>query len=443
MHDMLARLFPICRSQTGNGVRESLRLLQEVLPLDIEEVPSGTPVFDWEVPQEWNIREAWIADDSGRRVIDLNDSTLHVVNGSVAFRGQLAWSELKSHLHTLPEQPELIPYRTAFFQDQWGFCLSQRQFDELNRHGERVYDVCIDTERTHGSLTLGEWYLPGETAEEVLLSSHTCHPSLANDGLSGLVVGTWLARWLAEQPRRYSYRLVLAPATIGAITWLGLHHKRLDHVRHGLVLSCLGDSGPLNYRRSRRGNAEIDRRVEHVLQNDSAEHQVLDFEPFGYDQRQFCSPGFDLPMGCLMRTPNGRYPEYHTSADDLTLVRPEALEHSLQTLIRICEQLEAGYTPTYVSRKPHGEPRLGKHGLYHAFGSRPDARQLQNAMLWVLNLSDGRHSLSDITDRSRLADSLLQEAASLLETHGLLTRQDIRPGRSHRQHELLTDLISI
>lgn len=443
MHDMIARLFPICRSQTGDGVRESLRMLQELIPLQLLEVPSGTPAFDWEVPQEWNIREAWIADESGRRVIDIRESTLHVINGSIPIHRRLPWSELQEHLQTLPDQPDLIPYRTAFFQNKWGFCLSQQQFDELSQRGDQTYEVCIDADLTAGSLTLGEWYLPGESEAEVLLSTHTCHPSLANDGLSGLVVAVWLARWLATQPRRYSWRLLLAPATIGAITWLSLNRNQTDRIRHGLVLSCLGDTGPLNYHRSRRGDAEIDRQVASILQTDSDAHQIHDFEPFGYDQRQFCSPGFDLPVGCLMRTPNGQYPEYHTSADDLSLVKPEALEHSLNTLIRICESLEAGYTPAFVNRSPHGEPRLGKHGLYHAFGSRSDAQQLQTAMLWILNLSDGRHSLADIAYRSGLTDSLLEQAASLLESHHLLTREDFRPRRPLRQHELLTALTSI
>lgn len=443
MHDMLARLFPICRSQTGDGVRQSLALLQDVLPLHIHEVPSGTPVFDWEVPQEWNIRDAWIADASGKKLIDLASSNLHVLNGSAPVKARMPWSELKTRLHTLPDQPERIPYRTAFFQNTWGFCLTQQQFDAMAEQGEQHYDVCIDSTLEHGSLTLGEWYLPGQTSAEVLLSTHTCHPSLANDGLSGLVVATWLARWLATQPRRYSYRLLLAPATIGAITWLSINQDHVDRIRHGLVLSCLGDSGHFNYRRSRQGNAEVDRRVQNILQDDGADHQIHDFEPFGYDQRQFCSPGFDLPMGCLMRTPNGEYPEYHTSADDLSLVRPEALEHSLKTLIRICDSLEANYSPTYINRHPHGEPRLGKHGLYHAFGTRPDAQQLQNAMLWILNLSDGRHSLADIAEVSQLPLPGLEEAASLLETHGLVSCEDHRPRQSPQAHTLLSTLVTI
>lgn len=423
IHDLVSRLFPICRSQTGDGVRQSLEMLRELLPLELLEIPSGTKVFDWDVPQEWNISDAWITDESGTRVVDFRESNLHVVNGSTPIRRRMPWSELKSHLITLPEQPELIPYRTAFFQDKWGFCISQRQFDVLEARGECHYDVCIDATVADGSLTLGEWYLPGETQAEVLISTHICHPSLANDGLSGAAIAAYLGRWLATRRRRFSYRILFIPATIGAIAWLSLNQNHVHRIRHGLVLSCLGDSGKLNYRRSRQGNAQIDRTVSQVLGDIGEDHAIHDFEPFGYDQRQYCSPGFDLPIGCLMRTPNGRYPEYHTSADDLSLVRPDALEHSFNTLTQISERLEASSARLFINNSPKCEPRLGKHGLYHAFGSRPDAQEMQEAILWSLNLCDGRHSLADIADRSGVSEELLNEATTLLEEHGFLSRQ--------------------
>jgi aminopeptidase-like protein len=425
MHALTSRLFPICRSQTGDGVRESLRILREFIPLDIHKVPTGTPVFDWEVPREWNIKDAYIADASGHRVIDFQRSNLHVVSGSVPVWTRLAWSVLKEHLTTLPEQPELIPYRTAFFQDTWGFCLSQRQFDQLDAHGEQEYEVCIDSTLEDGSLTYGELFLEGESDEEILISTHICHPSLANDGLSGLAVATFLAQHLAPQERRYSYRFLFVPATIGAITWLALNEDKTPRIKHGLVLSCLGDDGPINYRRSRQGDAIIDLAVAQVLRDSQQPHNILEFEPFGYDQRQYCSPGFDLPVGGLMRTPDQQFPEYHTSADDLSLVQPEGLSHSLDTLKSVCEVLE--HTRTYLNLKPKCEPRLGESGLYHAFGSRPDAKRLQQAILWTLNLSDGSRSLLDVSTRSELPFMLILQAAQMLEEHGFLATHPSEP----------------
>lgn len=420
MHELVSRLFPICRSQTGNGVRQSLDIVSEMIPLVTHEVPSGTHVFDWEVPQEWNISDAFIADESGTRVVDFRESNLHIINGSIPVRRRMRWGELKNHLIALPDHPDWIPYRTTFFQDKWGFCLSQKQFDALVQLGDREYDVCIAASRQEGSLTFGELFIQGDSSDEVLFSTHICHPSLANDGLSGIAVACFLARWLQSQQRSYSYRFLFIPATIGAITWLSLNEHRLQNIRHGLVLSCLGDSGHLHYRRSRRGTAEIDWTVARVLEEKGVPYTLLDFEPFGYDQRQFCSPGFNLPMGCLMRTPNEQYPEYHTSADDLSLVRPAALEDSLRTLVEVCDRLEQNRTPRFINTMPHCEPRLGKSGLYHAFGTRPDAQDLQRAMLWTLNLSTGDHSLLDVAERSQMSLMLIEQAAALLELHGFL-----------------------
>ncbi len=429
MHDLVARLFPICRSQTGDGVRQSLVILSEYLPLQIQEVPTGTPVLDWEVPEEWNITDAFIADKAGNRVVDFQQSNLHVINGSVPVRQKMRFSELKNYLHTLPGHPDWLPYRTVFFQKSWGFCLSQKQFKALERRGDIEYDVCIESSYKDGSLTFAECLLPGESDATVLISTHICHPSLANDGISGIAVATYLAQWLQQQRRRYTYRILFIPATIGAITWLSLNDKDVrQKVRHGLVLSCLGDSGSLHYRKSRRGNTEIDRTVAEVIQRTERACKLLDFEPFGYDQRQFCSPGFDLPMGCLMRTPNECYPEYHTSADDLNLVCPEGLADSLDMLKETCKTLEQNYSPRYINTRPHGEPRLGQSGLYQAFSTRSDAKNLQRAMLWVLNFSDGRHSLRDIAEHSQLSMSLIEHAAEQLETHGFLIKNSSPSG---------------
>jgi aminopeptidase-like protein len=418
MHDLAADLFPICRSMTGDGVRQTLRRLEELVPLTIHEVPTGEKAFDWEVPREWNIRDAWIADQSGHRIIDFRASNLHVVAGSIPVRASMTWSELKPRLHTLPEHPDWIPYRTAHHREDWGFCLSRRQWEQLEDRGELRYDVVIDSTIKNGSLTYGEAVLPGETDEEMLISTHICHPSLANDNLSGIVVAGRLANELERLRRRYTYRFIFVPATIGAIVWLARNHETLSRIRHGLILSVVGDAGPSTYRRSRRGDAEIDRAFEHVLAHSGEPFTVLDFEPLGYDQRQYCSPGINLPMGCLMRTPNECYPEYHTSADNLDLIRPESLADSLNKCLAAIRVLEGNRA--YRNLNPCCEPRLGPRGLYHAFGSGQGSRQLQQAVLWVLNLSDGGHDLLAIAERSNLPFDVIRRAAELLVEHHLL-----------------------
>jgi aminopeptidase-like protein len=418
MYSLAAELFPLCRSVTGAGVRQTLARLQAVVPLAVREVPSGTKVFDWVVPREWNIKDAYIADESGRRVVDFRESNLHVVSGSVPVRQRMSWEELRPRLHTLPEYPSWVPYRTSFHSENWGFCLTHERFVELDRLGNRSYEVVIDSSLTEGSLTYGELLLPGEADDEVLVSTHICHPSLANDGLSGMVVAAWLARELARRERRYSYRFLFIPATIGAITWLSLNETHTARIKHGWVLSVVGDNGGFTYKRSRQGDAEIDRVFGHVLRHSCERHSILDFEPFGYDQRQFCSPGFDLPMGCLMRTPNECYEEYHTSADNLDLIQPQRLAGSLEVCLTACEVLDGNRT--YRNLNPKCEPRLGPRGLYHAFGSRPDRELLQKSLLWALNLSDGQHTLLDIAERSGVAFGLVRQAADLLLEHDLL-----------------------
>ncbi len=413
LHAMAARLFPICRSITGNGVRETLQILQKTVPIEICEVPTGTEVFDWSVPQEWNIRDAYVATGYGMRVIDFQASNLHVVNGSQPVRRTMTWSELKPHLHTLPDQPDFIPYRTCYFKEGWGFCLSQNHFDILEARGETIYKVVIDATVADGSLTYGEYFLPGQSLDEVLISAHICHPSLANDNLSGLCIAAQLARRLSELPkRRYSYRFLFAPATIGAITWLAQNQGKLDGIKHGLILSLLGDPGPITYKRSRSGNSPIDRIVEHVLTSSGDAREIREFAPFGYDERQFCSPGINLPMGCLMRTPNGEFPEYHTSGDNLKLITAEALADSFQKCLDVIEVLEND--ESFVNCKPHCEPRLGQHGLYESLPPAGERESLQQAMQWVLNFSDGEHSLLDIAIRSGMRFSEIHLASQAL-----------------------------
>lgn len=415
MYGLIVELFPICRSITGNGVRATLQRIRQDIPLDVHEVPTGTQVFDWTVPQEWNIADAYIKSASGERVIDFQKSNLHVVSYSVPVATKLPLTELKNHLFTLPDAPDWIPYRTSYYHEGWGFCLSQHQFLALT---DEAYEVCIDSSLQAGHLTYGEYYLQGESSDEVLLSCHVCHPSLCNDNLSGIALAVSLAIYLTSHARRYSYRFLFTPGMIGSITWLALNEEKVGRIKHGLVLACVGDPGQQTYKKSRRGDAVIDRAAVHTLQQSGRGHAVLEFSPYGYDERQFCSPGFDLPVGCLMRTPHGRFPEYHTSADDLTVVGPSFLAESFSTCVSILGVLE--HNRTYVNQNPKCEPQLGRRGLYKTIGGQRDAKRDELALLWVLNLSDGKHTLLDIAERSGLAFHLIQDAAQALLEKELL-----------------------
>lgn len=428
---MAARLFPICRGTTGDGVRETLSIMQETMPLRIHEVPSGTQVFDWTVPQEWNVRDAYVKNRDGSRVIDFGKSNLHLVNGSRPVRCSLPWSALKDKLHTLPAQPDRVPFLTCGMKDDWGFCLSQNAFDALEAAGEQTYDVHVDTTVSDGALTYGELYLPGRRDEEILLSAHVCHPSLANDNLSGLAIAAFLAMRLMQIPgRRFSYRFLFAPATIGAITWLAQNQGDLHRIKHGLVLALLGDSGRSTYKRSRSGRATIDRVVEHVLATSGTPFEIRDFEPFGYDERQFCSPGINLPMGCLMRTPNGEFDEYHTSGDDLDFIKPAFLADSYAKCLRILEILETD--DVFINQYPFCEPRLSRHGLYESLPADVGRRQFQQAVQWVLNLSDGDHSLLDIAARAGMNFAVVRDAAMRLSACGLIAKASGTDRTPHR-----------
>jgi aminopeptidase-like protein len=420
MYRLAGELHPICRSITGDGFRRSLNILQRHIPIEMREVPSGTQVFDWTVPAEWNIRRAWVKGPDGRTVIDFRDHNLHVVNYSVPVHQRLSLGELRKHLHTIPEHPDWIPYRTSYYNRDWGFCLSHNRFRSLEA-GE--YEVLIDSTLENGHLTYGELFLPGDSDEEILISCHCCHPSLANDNLSGMALATFLARRLMHSPRRHGFRFLFIPGTIGAITWLARNRERAARIRHGLVTACVGDPGPVTYQKSRRGDATIDRVVEHVLRHSGLKHEILDFTPFGYDTRQYCSPGFDLPVGALMRTMHGRYPEYHTSADDMDLIRPDALGQSLDLFRQVIEILECNRR--WRNTQPFCEPQLGRRGLYRAMGGMQDGgRDHAQAMMWLLNFSDGRHSLLDIADRSGLPFGLLRDVSQVLTEHELLVPCD-------------------
>jgi aminopeptidase-like protein len=385
------------------------------VPLELHEDPTGTKVFDWTVPEEWNVRDAYIKNARGERVVDFRRHNLHVVSYSVPVHKTMTLEELRPHLFSLPDAPDVIPYRTSYYRPTWGFCLSHRQLDALENG---AYDVCIDSTLAPGSLTYGEYRISGASDEEVLISCHSCHPSLCNDNLSGMTVACELAHALAQVRLRYNYRFLWIPGTIGSITWLSQHQAVLPRVRHGLVLSCVGDTGRFTYKRSRRGHADIDRAVEHVLRNSGFQVEIRDFVPYGYDERQYCSPGINLAVGCFTRTPNGEYPEYHTSADGLSLVTAGALGESIRQLLEVVGVLE--HNDVFVNLEPRGEPQLGRRGLYRQMGGEKDAGRREMAVLWVLNYSDGAHDLLDIAERSGLPFQEIGAAARALQASGLL-----------------------
>jgi aminopeptidase-like protein len=418
MHAFATELYPICRSITGDGVRQTLRLIGERIPLEIHEVTTGTKVLDWTVPEEWNIADAYIGVD-GKRIVDFRDSNLHVVGYSEPVNATLSLAELSGHLHSIADKPDWIPYRTSYYTRTWGFCLTERQLSQL---ADVPYEVVIDSTLAAGSLTYGECLLPGKSDREVLVTTHVCHPSLANDNLSGIAVVTELAAALRDRERRLSYRLLFIPGTIGSITWLARNEEAAGRVVAGFVVACVGDSGPLTYKRSRRGGALVDRAADHVVSGVGG--RVLDFVPWGWDERQFNSPGFDLPVGCLTRSLEGEFEGYHSSGDDLQVIRAECMEESLQATLAIVEVLE--HDQRYVNTAPKGEPQLGKRGLYRGLGG-PDPDSEQLAMLWVLNQSDGGRSLLDIAERSGLSFALIRAAAEALGEGGLLVEAPEAP----------------
>lgn len=421
MMSLLKALFPLPRSLTGDGVRATLQALKQHVPLDIREVPTGTRVFDWDVPREWNIRSARIKALDGRVLVDFADNNLHVVGYSVPVRGTLTRQELSSHIHTLPDQPDAIPYRTSYYAENWGFCLPHKLWQSMQ---DEAYEVEIDSDLADGSLTYGEFFIPGETDKEILISVHVCHPSLANDNLSGIVVATALARHFLAQPRpRLGIRFLFLPATIGAITWLARNEDHLDRIAHGLVLTCIGDEGPFHYKKTVNG-AVVDVATEHVLRHSGQAFEMLEFSPYGYDERQYGSPGLALPVGCLMRAIHGTFPEYHTSLDNCDFVTSEALSQSFRLLADLLNLLQRNATYRRVDGR--GEPQLGRRGLYRAIAGQKEAGGAsQMDLLWVLNQCDGNRSLLDIAERAKAPFSRIRAAADLCLEAELIT--EVRP----------------
>jgi aminopeptidase-like protein len=405
LHNFMAELYPICRSITGGGVRETLRAIQKRISLEMYEVRSGTKVFDWTVPLEWNVTDAYVLNREGNRVIDFKAHNLHLMSYSSPVRRKMPLADLRPHLFTLPDHPEWIPYRTSYYKENWGFCLRHADLEQLS-----------DDE-----------YLPGETSDEILVSCHVCHPAMCNDNLSGIAVAVKLAETMAMRPRRYSYRFLFIPGTIGSITWLAQNEQTVSRIKHGLVLTGVGDAGNITYKKSRQGNAEIDRAMTHVLRHSGEAHTIIDFFPYGYDERQYCSPGFDLPVGCFMRTPHGQYPEYHSSADDLDFVKPDSLARSYNKCLGVFDLLEGNRT--YMNQNPKCEPQLGRRGLYRAVAGQQEKQWTELTLFWVLNASDGCHTLLDIAERADLSFGKIHSAAEALLEVGLL-KECRRPGNT-------------
>lgn len=413
------RLWPLPRSITGEGVRRTHEILSELLPLERIEIPSGTAVFDWTVPQEWAVREACIVTPDGRRLLDFADNNLHLVGYSRPFRGRIDRRELDKHLHSLPDRPSAIPYVTSYYAPSWGFCLSH---DARQALPEGEYEVVVDTDLVDGSMTLSECVLPGESNREVLISANTCHPSLASNELSGPLIAAFLYRRLAGlSRRRLTYRFVFLPETIGAIAYLSLRGEQLrERLVAGYVLTCLGDAGRFTYKRSRQGNCLADRAAAQVLARTRQGAEIIDFFPQGCDERQYCSPGFDLPVGSVMRTMYWRYPEYHTSLDNKDLISFPAMVETVDACFAICRVLEAD--GRYRCFVPFGEPQLGKRGLYPSLGGANEREARVRSQAWLLNFSDGRHSLLDIAERSGESVMDLSEIAESCVAAGLLER---------------------
>jgi len=416
IHGMISEMYPICRSITGNGFRDTLRIISKYIPIKVKEVPSGTKAFDWTIPKEWNIKDAYVKNSKGKKIIDFQKSNLHVVNYSIPIKAKMPLSELKKRIFTLPDKPKLVPYRTSYYEENWGFCMSHDDFIKL-KEGE--YEVMIDSSLSQGSLTYGEYFIKGKSKDEIIISAHSCHPSLCNDNLSGVAVAATIGRELSEIKTKYSYRFLFIPGSIGSITWLSQNEDKISNVKGGLVLSGIGDSGNIHYKKSRNGDGLLDKAMAHVLKQSQEAAKMIEFSPFGYDERQYCSPGINLSVGCFMRTPYSEYPEYHTSADNLDFVKAESLADSFGVCMKALGVLEGD--GIYLNLNPKCEPQLGKRGIYKAMGEQKDnVKKMQMAMLWVLNFSDGKNSLLDIAERSGFNFTEIKKAAKVLEDNNLV-----------------------
>jgi aminopeptidase-like protein len=417
MHALMTELFPICRSLTGPGIRQTLQRFADFAPFRLHEIPSGTKCFDWTVPPEWTVRDAWVENSSGERVIDFHENNLHLVGYSEPVDVRMQLAELKAHLHTLPDLPEAIPYVTSYYRRYWGFCLTQPHLDSL---AEGEYRAVVDTTLDeNGSLTYADLLIPGESEEEILFSSYACHPSMANNELSGPVLTTWLARFVAGlENRRYSYRFVIVPETIGSIAYISRHLEELKrNVRAGYVVTCVGGPDQATFLESRTGDTLADRAALHVLKSRGEPYHHWTYARRASDERQYCSPGVELPVASVMKSKYHDYPEYHTSLDDLDFVRPEHMQSSFDTYRDIIRTIEANRV--YRTTVPC-EPQLGPRGLYPNLGDRTHQEAALYDRMALLAYADGRTDLIEIAERNASTVPRLAGHVAALTDNGLL-----------------------
>lgn len=409
------KLWPLPRSITGDGLRASLDILGDIMPLRRIEIPTGTRVFDWTIPPEWIVRQAYVVTPAGDRILDFAENNLHLVGYSIPFRGTISLAELDQHLHSLPERPQALPYVTSYYQPRWGFCAPHAVRQTLT---DGLYEVVVDTDLVDGALSIGDAVLEGQNQTEVLFSSYLCHPSMANNELSGPLALAYLYRRIAAIPdRRLTYRFVIAPETIGSLAYLN-HHDMIN-LAAGYVLTCCGIPAPFTYKQSRRGDTLADRVAIHILDNRGDHYHDLSFRPdYGSDERQYCSPGFNLPVGSLMTRMYATYPEYHTSDDNKSLVSFQMIQETIDVCEQIVHTLE--YNQTYKRTNPYGEPQLSRHDLYPTLSVANSTRET-SALMWVLSYSDGEHDLLWITERSDHSIEVLAEAAKQAHVAGLLS----------------------
>jgi aminopeptidase-like protein len=418
MWGLLQELYPLNRSLTGEGLRESLRIIRRHVPLDILEYPSGMECFDWTIPDEWNVVDAYILDPSGNKIIDFQENNLHLLGYSIPFEGMVDLATLKEHLYTLPKQPDAIPYVASFYERRWGFCIKQEQYDELT---EGDYKIKIDASLEPGSLSIGEGRIKGRSDKEILLHSYLGHPSMANDQLSGPMSLLLVYRWLLENQTdlRYSYRILFTPETIGTICYLSTHLEELkENVVAGYVLAFTGDAAPLTYKGSKDSDVLANRAMMNACFACEEEVRTRPYHPLGADERQFNAPGINLPVGCLMRSAPGEYPEYHTSKDDLSIISEESIQGAADLIIGAVKNVEANcrLKPVHL----YCEPKLDKKGLYPTLGKNAGGKHLGREILSVWGLTDVSEDLIEIGDRLQRSAHSLREACRLAESAGLI-----------------------
>ena len=439
LYHLMEDLYPICRSITGDGVRKTLKILKQRIDLKIIEVPSGTKVFDWKIPLEWNIRDAYVKNLKGEKIIDFKKSNLHLLNYSKPISKKISKKELKLHLHTIPEKPDSIPYVTSYYKKEWGFCTKHNQLKSIN---DDFYQVKIDSTLKKGNLTYGEFFKKGKSSDEILISTYVCHPSLCNDNLSGIVISAKIAEILSKIDTFFSYRFLFIPETIGAIAWIAKNEKKLSKIKNCLVITCAGDNGKFTYKKTKSGNETIDEIFKKVFKNSKKKTKIKKFFPYGSDERQFSSPGINIPTGVFMRTPYYEFKQYHTADDGLDFVKNSSLNDSLSMIFKVIFEFESRKkikektsirkksktNDIFINLKPKCEPQLGKRKIYRDISKRrltgeKNSQDLSEiAIFWILNFSDGNYSLEDISKKSGLSIKLLKKTSKILVEKKLLKK---------------------